>query len=365
MKKKIISLALALVLMTALLPITVSAVTEIDKEITELAELITTGITSDYEKARAIHSWVASNIWYDYDIADEIRSGKYTPDSQSSKTVLQNKRGTCEGYARLTLDLFLATGIPAEYRFTPFGHAWNEVYIAGRWTILDTSYDSNNYYENGIYSERRDNGIMLFDISPSIYVPFVFGQTGGILRPISSWAMEGVYEAYGKGFVPEELRGSVLLVNFVTRQEFCRMAVKWVEYATGKNIDTILTERGLSRDPNAFTDTSDPDILAAFALGITSGTGGGQFTPNGQFDRQSAATMIMNTCRAIGADVSSPPTSDFADLNTAATWAQNGINYVRANGIMSGDGTNFNPAQLYTREQSIITFNNIRHNELP
>ena len=139
------------------------------------------------------------------------------------------------------------------------------------------------------------------------------------------------------------------------------MAVKWVEYATGKNIDTILTERGLTRDPSAFSDTSDPDILAAFALDITSGTGGGKFTPNGQFSREQAATMIMNTCRAIGADVGSSPASDFADLNTAATWAQTGINFVRANGIMSGDGTNFNPKQLYTREQSIITFNNIHH----
>ena len=184
------------------------------------------------------------------------------------------------------------------------------------------------------------------------------------LDSASDWAKEGITAAIGKGFVPTDIQGSY--TNVITRQEFCRMAVKWVEYATGKNIDAVLSEKGLSRDPNAFSDTSDPDILAAFALGITSGTGGGQFTPNGEFSREQAATMIMNTCRAIGADVSNPPASDFVDMNSAAGWAVDGINFVRANGIMQGTGDdNFSPKANYTREQSIITFNNINAAALP
>jgi hypothetical protein len=144
------------------------------------------------------------------------------------------------------------------------------------------------------------------------------------------------------------------------------MAVQWVEYATGKSIDEVLAEQGKSRDPNAFTDTSDPYILAAFALGITSGVGNNRFDPSGQFSRQQAAAMIMNTCRAAGADVSNPPASGFADMGSAAIWAVDGINFVRANGIMQGTGDgNFSPGAPYTREQSIITFNNIRHSELP
>ena len=194
------------------------------------------------------------------------------------------------------------------------------------------------------------------------------------MNSASTWAREGITAALDKGFVPADIQDNYK--NDITRQEFCRMAVKWVEYATGKNIDTILTEQGKTRNPNAFNDTSDPDILAAFALGITSGTSAptattpGTFTPNGEFSREQAATMIMNTCRAIGANVSNPPASDFVDLNTAATWARDGINYVRANGIMSGTSTDptkpaFSPSATYTREQSIMTFNNINHNTLP
>jgi hypothetical protein len=108
--------------------------------------------------------------------------------------------------------------------------------------------------------------------------------------------------------------------------------------------------------------------LAAYALDITAGTSATTFNPNGQFNRQQAATMILNTARAIGADVSNPPTSDFTDLGTADTWAHPGINFVRAHGIMSGTSTTaavFSPWQTYTRQQSIVTFNNINHNALP
>jgi hypothetical protein len=138
------------------------------------------------------------------------------------------------------------------------------------------------------------------------------------------------------------------------------MAVKWVEYATGKSIDEVLDEQDKSRDPDAFTDTDDQNILAAFALGITAGTSAATFTPDGHFTREQAATMIMNTLRAIGADMSDPPDSGFADIADASSWAVPGINFVRANGIMSGTGdNNFSPGAAYTRQESVITFGNI------
>ena len=177
------------------------------------------------------------------------------------------------------------------------------------------------------------------------------------LNSASTWAREGIIEAVAKGFVPAEIQGNY--TNVITRAEFCRMAIRWVEYAAGTNINAVLAAKGLSRDQNAFSDTRDSDILAAYALGITSGAGGGRFAPNGQFNREQAATMIMNTCSAIGIDVSNPPASDFTDMNTAASWAVDGINFVRANGIMSGSGNRFAPKATYTREQSITTFNNI------
>ena len=174
----------------------------------------------------------------------------------------------------------------------------------------------------------------------------------------SGWAKDGITAAIEKGFVPADLQDTY--TNIITRAEFCRMAVKWVEYATGKTIDAVLAENGKTRDPNAFTDVTNSDILAAAALGITSGVGNNRFDPNGQFTRQQAAAMILNTCKVIGADTENPPPSGFSDMHLADGWAHNGINFVRAHGIMSGTGDGFNPKGIYSRQEAIVTFNNIK-----
>ena len=187
------------------------------------------------------------------------------------------------------------------------------------------------------------------------------------LDSASEWARDTIDRAYGKGFIPVEIQGDY--TNVITRLEFCRMAVKFVEYALGKDIHSILDEKGLSIDPSAFSDTDDEAILAAFALGITNGTvaptdtAPGLFTPGGNFSRQEAATMLMRVCRVLGMDVENPPPSDFADITEADGWAHGGINFVRANGIMGGTNTAmpvFSPKATYTRQESIATFDRIK-----
>ena len=202
------------------------------------------------------------------------------------------------------------------------------------------------YGESGTYAETyaKDNNINFVEGSP--------------LDTSAAWARGGITGAIGKGFVPGALQNDYSKV--ITRAEFCRMAINWVEFITGKDIDSILSERGLSRDKDAFTDTTEPNILAAFALGITNGTGSNEFSPDAEFSREQAAAMIMNACKVIGADADNTPPSDFADLDQAAGWARAGIDFVRAYGIMQGTGNDcFSPKSTFTREQSIITFNNI------
>ena len=186
------------------------------------------------------------------------------------------------------------------------------------------------------------------------------------LDTAAEWARDGIKSAVTKGFVPVDLQNNYS--NVITRQEFCRMAVKWLEYKTGKNIDTLLAEQGVSRRQDAFSDTNDTDILAAYALGITSGTSApttdkpGQFTPSGQFSREQAATMIRNVCKVADMDVSNITQAGFTDINTASSWAIDSINFVRNAGIMSGTSATalvFNPKGTYTRQESIVTFDRI------
>lgn len=143
-----------------------------DDEITGLARSITSGKSGDYEKVMAIHDWVAENIWYD---KDTVTIG--------SLDVLRNRRSVCEGYSKLTAALLQAVGIPAkviagyvvgavgnaseflDISGTTGNHAWNEAYADGRWIILDTTWDSANRYENGVYSKQAGCKRDYFDIS--------------------------------------------------------------------------------------------------------------------------------------------------------------------------------------------------------
>lgn len=189
---------------------------------------------------------------------------------------------------------------------------------------------------------------------------------GNPVRTASTWAHDGIIAAIDRGFVPAEIQGRY--TNVITRAEFCRMAVKWVEYALGKDIDSIVAEQGISkRMKHKFSDTTDPAILAAYRLGITTGSvtptsdKPGKFNPNGKFTRQEAATMIMKTCKVVGMDVSNVKDAKFKDISTASKWAVDAINFVSNNGIMSGTkNNNFNPKATFTRERSIIAFNNIK-----
>jgi hypothetical protein len=86
----------------------------------------------------------------------------------------------------------------------------------------------------------------------------------------STWAYRGINEALGRGFVPVGLQSGY--TDIITRIEFCRLAVKWVEYVLGEDIDGIVAARGIpGRMLHTFSDTADADILAAYRLGIQAG----------------------------------------------------------------------------------------------
>jgi hypothetical protein len=65
------------------------------------------------------------------------------------------------------------------------------------------------------------------------------------LLSADEWARDHIVSAISKGFVPEDIQNYYRAA--ITRAEFCRMAVRWLQYATGRHIDSILTERGVSR----------------------------------------------------------------------------------------------------------------------
>ena len=130
-------------------------------EVVALAGTITSGISGDYEKTRAISEWVSANVWYDL---EQLNYDNFPV------SVLEKRRAVCSGYAGLTEALLRAAGIPAKTIFgyvshSYIAHEWVEAFVDGRWIIIDSTSNSMNRYENGVFSPQQAPVSTYFDIS--------------------------------------------------------------------------------------------------------------------------------------------------------------------------------------------------------
>lgn len=174
----------------------------------------------------------------------------------------------------------------------------------------------------------------------------------------SSWAQAEVEAAITASLVPEALQSNY--TDLITRREFCTLMVTLVEQKSGQDIGAYLNSKGLSV-ANPFTDTTDSNVLAAYALGIVKGTSATTFNPNGSITRQEAAAMLQRTGKLLG--IRAGEGQDFADKAQFGSWAAEGIGYV--SGLVDADsgkrvmegtgGGNFSPLDTYSREQAILT----------
>jgi len=77
-----------------------------DKEIADLAAMITAGEAGDFERAATVAQWVNENIKYDLAYADA---------NLSAKTALKNRAGVCDEFSALTMALLRSIGYKAGY----------------------------------------------------------------------------------------------------------------------------------------------------------------------------------------------------------------------------------------------------------
>lgn len=148
--------------------------------IQELAQHLTQGYNSDYDKAAALHDWVCANIYYD----DDSISGDYNTAPYVATDVLNEKRAVCLGYANIYAALCRAVSIPCNVvtgyalgidnssdnkwnetniNSTEANHAWNEVYLNDHWVIVDPTWDSRNKITNGEKITSGDVSHLYFD----------------------------------------------------------------------------------------------------------------------------------------------------------------------------------------------------------
>ncbi len=144
-------------------------------EIKSLASSIIRGALNSYQKLKAIHDWVARNIYYDM---DSLNSGSYKQNDCSSLSVYRTKRSVCQGYSNLSVALLRSIGIPSigvscfalgistkggwekqENLTLAANHIITFAYVDYRWIMMDITWDSDNVYKNGKYQTKTGMGV--------------------------------------------------------------------------------------------------------------------------------------------------------------------------------------------------------------
>jgi len=186
--------------------------------------------------------------------------------------------------------------------------------------------------------------LLITPLSPALSVlaadPLVLDGTE------SAWAEPELQFAYSYGLTYPAVMNH--FIKPITREEFCVIVVKLYSKLTGKTP---------TAGSSPFTDTTNPEIVKAYNLGIVQGTGAGKFSPSLSITRQEIATMIY---RALGKAV--PPLKavsqtdfPFADKVKVAAWALEAIEFAYQNAIMKGlSATTIDPLSNTTREQGVV-----------
>ena len=166
----------------------------------------------------------------------------------------------------------------------------------------------------------------------------------------SSWARASVDRMALLGLLPESLLQADM-TRPITRAQMCQVAVLTWQLITGKQ-----AQPGSA----AFSDTDDPSIQAAYALGLVSGFPDGSFRPEQTLTRQQFFQITYNLLTCCGY---APETDEallqaaFTDAADISAWAQSSIAALYRLGVMQGNANGtVAPQSGTTREQAIVLF---------
>ncbi|WP_022761444.1 transglutaminase domain-containing protein [Butyrivibrio sp. AD3002] len=128
------------------------------KKAKEVADCVTAGLSTDYDKVVALNDYFCTNASYDESsMSTEVDMNSLTQsfiDAHTPYGILCNNYGVCESYSeamalagRLAgLDVIIETGD----LYGAGGHEWNRVNIDGNWCILDITNNDNEMVPNGL-----------------------------------------------------------------------------------------------------------------------------------------------------------------------------------------------------------------------
>ncbi|MBS7253101.1 transglutaminase domain-containing protein [Flavobacterium branchiicola] len=174
----------------------------------ELAERIENDFNSDYDKARAIYSWMAFNIKYDFNTflnPPKMQGFSYSTEAEKQRKIkelndkmlqkaFKSQKAVCEGFTALYQHLASLVGLQAEIirgdsktrladigrKNTVSNHAWNMVLIDKKWCLVDVTW-GQGYYDSNKGKMVNDFTPIYFDTNPDYFFAKHFPDSGAFL----------------------------------------------------------------------------------------------------------------------------------------------------------------------------------------
>ncbi len=183
-----------------------------------------------------------------------------------------------------------------------------------------------------------------------IYSPFSNVASIGMekyYKNASGWATAELDKAASYGLITDSIKDN--MSGPITREEFAELATRLYEVYTGKTAQAA--------PASTFTDTTNPEILKAFNLGIVNGVGGNKFDPKTLTNREQIAAMLYRAVTVINpdADMSIEGAPAFADQSQIESYFMDNVKFMGKNGFITGMGNNtFAPKAQCTREAAVL-----------
>lgn len=174
----------------------------------KLAERIEKDFNSDYDKARAIFSWMAFNMKYDYNAflnPPRVQGFSYSSEAEKQRKIQQlndnliqksfkSQKAVCEGFTALYQHLATLVGLKSEVikgdsktrlvdigrKNTSSNHAWNIVLIDKKWRLVDVTW-GQGYYDASKGRMVNDFAPIYFDTDPDYFFAKHYPDSGTFL----------------------------------------------------------------------------------------------------------------------------------------------------------------------------------------
>lgn len=167
---------------------------------------------------------------------------------------------------------------------------------------------------------------------------------------VSDWFTEEIESMDQAGLIPAVFEEKDLRTS-VTRLEMCAVAVTAFEAYTGNEIEMPETP--------PFSDTSEPVVSKAYAVGLIEGYEDGLFRPENILKREEFFSFVYKFLLAAGWTPDPSLLSDlseFPDASSVSGWALEATQAAVGIGAVEGNGSGLNPRGTTTCEQALAMF---------